>query len=249
MTVGLLAWTTPKQHSDAQKYMETRAKMEKISEAIRIFRTKRNRLPCPADPYMRSDGTRDSSGGTDYYVNSFGLEDLDTTQTAVNGKTTLGTDCPSNIGAVPVYALGLDGPMIEDAWQRRFTYQVSDNLCGEDQGTTTLSTLESISRGCTPQDYNDRVGDIAVKDISGTTLTPKAAYVIVSHGPNGKGAFLPSGVKLSGASGNELTNSSNSGDEKDLFIKDKRTSSFDDVVLFKTRRMLERLKQAKEENL
>jgi prepilin-type N-terminal cleavage/methylation domain-containing protein len=251
-TVGYLSWTQPANITDAQKAIVTKESIEEISKAIEAFRVEKGRLPCPADPYIRIDNTRNAAGGTDYYVNDYGVEDLDTNQATVNGTTTLGVDCPVNIGSVPVHSLGLSNKYINDGWNKRFTYQVSKNLCYSDPGTEVLGVTSAAMdlsrlRGCTKADYLNGGGGITVTD--GTnTLTANAAYVLVSHGANGKGAFLPSGEKTAD-SGNaneaENTNGYTTTPPDSKFIKATISSTFDDLVYFKTKTQIERLTDRK----
>lgn len=251
-TIGFLSWTQPDSIVESQKIIKTNDQMQKIAKAIEAFRVQRGRLPCPADPYMTAENTR-NGGGTDHYVNDFGQEDLDTTQTIVNSITTLGIDCPARTGALPVYALGLPKKYINDAWDRRFTYQVSASLCGSDAGIddagADVDDLQSALTGCTKNDYTNNIGDIIIKDASaGSVITNKAAYVLVSHGANGAGAFIPSGAKLAGgADADELINNNlDTTSEADLlrrtFIKKPIVSGgYDDLTLFKTKIQIDRV--------
>lgn len=238
--VGFLAWTQPPASTNALKSTATITKMKEIQKAIDSFRAQKKRLPCPADPLMRNDTTRTSIGtdyntptGTsqDYYVNNFGMEDLDITQTAVNGTTTLGVDCPVSVGALPVFSLDLDESYINDAWGRRFTYHVANTICGADAGTDTLSNTESEAIGCNDISYQNNSGNLTVTGAN----TTNAAYVVVSHGANGKGAFLPSGAKLPNGTGNELENSN--GDA--TYVKASQSSTFDDLLIVETKNQIE----------
>jgi len=239
--IGFLSWTQPETISDARHAIETRKKIDTIEKAIQAFRVEKDRLPCPADPYMRIDNSFNDRGGTltDDYVNDFGSEDLDETQTVVNSVTSLGIDCPVSVGAVPVQSLGLGSDYINDAWGRRFTYSVSPNLCGEDAGTGTLSNQDSQKIGCTPFSYENNVGNITISN-GARTLTSSAAYAIVSHGANGLGAFLPSAEELTDSvDANELENT-----DTDLtFVKMARNAAtgYDDITSYKTKIQLERL--------
>lgn len=247
--VGFLSWTQPAVVTNAEKSIETRTRLEEISRAIEIFRVEKGRLPCPADPYMRIDNTRNNElGGTDLYPNDFGQEDLDRIETQVGGVTNFGIDCPVSTGTVPVYALNLGQEYMNDEWGRRITYQVSRNICGSDAGTEGgLSQNLSRLTGCTSNDYTKGIGDIIIKDTAGVTKEPRAAFVLLSHGPNGLGAFMPSGAKMADGSANELENSNaynaagstHNGDK--TFVMGAATSSFDDIVYFKTKAQLERL--------
>ncbi|MDA0782525.1 MAG: hypothetical protein PQ612_08045 [Rickettsiales bacterium] len=253
-TVAFLSWTQPETLTDAQNAVETRARMDRIEKAIEAFRVERDRLPCPADPQMRIGnthilGTNGVVGtGGDTYGNDFGTEDLDETQ-ETSGTATYGIDCPVNMGAVPVQSLGLSNDYINDAWGRRFTYAISPKICGRDAGFSLPGTLaeQAASRenGCTRNDYENNSGDIVVTD--GTNpYTTAAAYVVVSHGSNGLGAFLPSGSQLTAGAGNELENSDGlevggTYDGKYVFVKQAKNTTFDDITSFKTKIQIERL--------
>ncbi len=247
-TVGVLSWTQPTISTNSTKAIETRHKMQEVQKSIEAFRVRTKRLPCPADPLMRSDSTRSSIGtdyitptatSHDYYINNFGMEDLDTTQSSVNGVDTRGVDCPVSVGAIPVFSLGLDESYMHDAWGRRMTYHVAPTLCGADTGVpgsptaTDISISQSI--GCTDNDYKNKTGNITVTNGS-TTLTTSSAFVLVSHGANGAGAFLPSGTKLA-ASGNANEAENSNGDT--TYIKADQNATFDDIVIFATRNQIE----------
>jgi prepilin-type N-terminal cleavage/methylation domain-containing protein len=266
-TVGYLSWTQPANIADSQKAIETRMKIEMIAKAVESFRVEKGRLPCPADPYMVENNTHNDSSaaavdllhmssvatsGLDLYVNDYGTEDMDTSDTdndtvrslnqaTTTGKITIGLDCHANVGAVPAHSLGLSNKYMTDGWGRKFTFQVSKVLCGSDLGTTPgagLSVEASRMKGCTSDDYEDNNGDITVSSGS-AVITSNASYVIISHGANGKGAFLPSGVKLADdGSGNEFINGNNYKTGATTVYK---ASTIDDMVYFKTKTQMERL--------
>lgn len=73
------------------------------------------------------------------------------------------------IGAIPYRTLQLQEEMARDSWGNKFLYAVTEDL--EDSG-----------------DYMNGEGAILVNDAGGM-LTDKAAFVVVSHGPDGKGAY------------------------------------------------------------
>lgn len=237
-TVGFLGWTQPKNITDARKTIETKQMIREVTKAIKTFKVQRGRLPCPSDPFMRADNARNVAGGTDNYANDFGKEDLDIVQTQVNGTTTLGVDCHDTIGALPVYDLSLDQKYMLDAWGRKITYAVSSDLCGADAGTENVTSQNSNDIGCDKQNYEKGFGNLTVNRDS-VAITKKAAFVLVSHGSNGSGAFLPSGEKLS-ASGNTAEDL-NSNYASSVFRKDRQSATFDDVVEFATKTQIEKL--------
>lgn len=264
--VGFLAWTQPTYSTNSQKAMITQSKMRDIQAAIDSFRVLKKRLPCPADPLMRSDNTRatgidydhttatttDATTCTDFanhpydcYVNDFGMEDLYNTSTIVSGIATQlhpAVNCPVSVGAVPVRSLGLDDSYANDGWGRRFTYHVSPSLCGNNGRGTTASAADLAATtdlaGCSETDYQSKSGNLVVTNTSSTVLTKSASYVLVSHGANGSGAFLPSGQKLAqSANANEILN--NAGTSTTTYVKGDQSSTFDDLVVFATKNQTE----------
>lgn len=248
-TVGFLGWVQPAASTNAEKLVNTQKKMEKIVDALETFRVIHNRLPCPADPYMRNDNTYLSTQ-TDNKTNNFGEEDLDKDNTnELSTARTLGVNCLNTSGSVPTISLALDESYMYDEWNRRFTYHVSDNLCGTGPSVNiAIATEEELrtskSQGCTPRDYSNGIsgtplGDLIVTDGS-SNITTEAAFVVASHGPNGHGAILPSGEQLSqSVNSNEAENSDSIGTSDKTYVKTNLSSTYDDIVTFKTRDQLE----------
>ena len=69
-----------------------------------------------------------------------------------------------------------------DGWDRKFSYVVDGtNICTTD--------------ACTAKQYSNNEGKLIVQTTSkgGTNETEDAVYVLISHGANGYGSYLPSG--------------------------------------------------------
>jgi hypothetical protein len=215
--VTMLNLNKPSIENEAAKLKLTNERMKQISKSIEVFRLQQGRLPCPADPYQKNDSTRASGAATANYDNKFGRENLEQKQ---ENKTTK-ISCPLNEGVVPIYALGLDANFLLDGWNNRFTYHISSNICG--------------SSGCSSSIYNQQEGGIKIKDRQGNSKEEKAAFIIVSHGKNGLGAFDKYGKKIlvtSAASAAERENS----DGDDGFIKSEFNSkTFDDLLQYQTK--------------
>lgn len=260
VAVGFLSLTKPQITTNAENTIETQERIRVITDAMESFRVRQGRLPCPADPFTRSDNTRAS--GINTYGNSFGIEDLDTLEETNGDPVTYGVDCPDNIGSVPVNSLEIKEKYMFDAWGNRFTYHVSSNLCGSDEGITTsgssITEDESRQKGCSSSDYTSRSGNIIVQNAIPEDITRSSAFVIISHGANGLGAFLPSGQQknFSSASNEELQNirvltgnpaitgiESTTGTPTniDLYRKIDTSTTFDDIVYYKTRVQIEHL--------
>lgn len=220
VAVGYLALVQPEQALKSNSTLKTLERMHAIIDALEGYRVKYGRLPCPADPLTRSDNTNED-GSTPMPGIVFGSERLNLDQTDGN----VGIDCPVQSGSIPFRSMGLKPEFMFDGWNRRFTYHVSANLCG----VGTDPTAEND--GCTPFNYAENEGDIIVSD-GGANVTDKAAYVIVSHGPNGLGAFLPSGAQLANTGGvNEQENT----DGDITYVMTSGSAVYDDIVMYRTK--------------
>lgn len=249
LTVGFLNWQSPSTATNSQKYIETQKKIETINTAIEAFRISKKRLPCPADPFMRPDNSRNSDAPIDYFVNPFGVEDLDTNNDIVNSEQTIGMDCPNNIGSLPVFSLNLGKEYIMDAWGNRFTYHVSNSLCGSENTSNNNNSIVNRAYnsliGCTEYSYKNNNGNINIKNKNNDILVNNAAYVILSHGANGLGSTLISSSKAKMPISAEEIENSNSDDE---YIITEQSKNFDDVLLFKTRQQIEKDIKSRDEN-
>lgn len=264
VAVGYLSWTKPELKTASENSINTYDKLKKISQSIENFRVKYNRLPCPADPTIRKDNTLSTNGSNDYQ-NNFGSEDLDTLDQEINGVTTLGIDCPQNIGVVPVNSLEIEDDYIFDSWGNYITYHVSDSLCGSDAGIGSVSNSESILKGCTSIDYSEKSGNIIVNNTV-EDITKNVAYILISHGVNGYGSYMQSGAQkpYQEASDEELENirvinrdDATTGFEEihgtvkniNKYIQKDIGTDFDDLILFKTRIQIEKLTTRKNHQL
>jgi prepilin-type N-terminal cleavage/methylation domain-containing protein len=152
-------------------------------------------------------------------------------------------------GMVPITALRLSDDYAIDGWGRRIMYTV-------DARFTVTNALTSAVIPATDTGYR-----ITVNDQSGHAQTTMAAYVLVSFGPNGHGAYPRNGAaigsRINSASNHpdELTNcdcnssaGSNSTIPAGTFVQEPPnqysghlgdpTYYFDDLVAFATRSQL-----------
>ncbi|WP_147164442.1 hypothetical protein [Pararhodospirillum oryzae] len=87
------------------------------------------------------------------------------------------SDGPVLVGALPVTPLGLPPRAGQDAWGRLLTYAVSATMTRPDAWTHEALGSLRVSGGL--------VGEQEGQD-----------WALISHGPNGAGAFLPGGQRL-----------------------------------------------------
>jgi hypothetical protein len=87
------------------------------------------------------------------------------------------------IGAVPVRDLGLSDTMRADAWGHLFTYAVSASVtAGMGNGAGVIDVVDETGQSVLPYPSGKSSPD--------KTGTGTALYVLVSHGKDGKGAYL-----------------------------------------------------------
>lgn len=224
-----LGWLAPAGKEEAFKAEETKERLTDIRRAIHAFRVNHGRLPCPARRNMRDDDPR------------LGEEDCSQDASASN----------INYGILPVRALGISPEYLVDGWGRRFSYQVAVPLCGRNGGAETLPVNCSSIRYTTPaavvvpsSEYLEvRTTDAAnpgpnpAVAANRRTISTQVAYAVVSHGANGYGAWLSSGVqRLSGST--TLKEDINRVPDK-LFWTDAYSGAFDDIVIFDTKETIE----------
>lgn len=212
VAVGYLVWAKPSNLNNAEKITVTRERMIKIEKALSDFYAVESRLPCPADPLVRADGTRASGSGT----YGFAREAI--------GVSLTGISCDIELGMPPVVRLGLEEEYGYDGWGRQFLYHISDALCGSDSAASDPTEADS----CTAKEYASATADLTVKNEAGTDISTEVAYVLTSHGPDGISAYLPSGQTVAGTA-NE------NGDADTVYQLTASNASNSDLVNFKTK--------------
>lgn len=165
---------------EVQRRTETEKALKEINEALIGFAMVNGRLPCPADPTAPTG-----------------------TPTAGVARAATLTSCTvSNTGVIPWVTLGVNEL---DAWGRRFTYRVTNWYA--DQVRTTGNTVDAPSpppSTCIADPTNASFalcspGDMFITNgpgLGNATIAQAIPAVIVSHGKNGNGAYLPSGIQM-----------------------------------------------------
>lgn len=225
-----LGWLFPPSTEEAFKADITRQRLDDIKTAIHAFRVNYNRLPCPATPDVDDNDAL------------LGEEDCSTKASGVNE------------GILPVRALGISPEYLVDGWGRRFSYQVATTLCNFNSGGNSSLTLPL---DCTSIIYNSTAnnGDLRVRTTNignpgpdpaanGVDLGTNFAYIVISHGPNGFGGWMPSGAQRTSGSASDKEEynadlNAPSGDNATSFWSDPYSSEFDDLVIFETKDQIE----------
>ena len=202
-----------------QRREATRQKLAALETSLALFVSQNKRLPCPAN------GTFDSSNA------NAGIE-----QRSGGGACQVGgTANVQTNGVVPWRTLGLAEPDMTDGWGNRITYRVAPELAltnamdftaCDPAGTGGLSggvcnaacTTPTFPGGCTPpQTYTASKG-LNVRNLNAIlTLimnnaagpSTGAAYVAISHGENGEGAYSSTGTLQVGSAGSGTLEATN----------------------------------------
>ena len=183
-----------------ERVSKTQARMERIRAALHAYAATQGRLPCPV-----AGATSDES------ATGAGLA-------APPGPSV--TTCAARDGTVPWVSLGLRSEEAQDAWGRKISYRVFDDLVRDDGVKNTAST-----------------NGLSVKD----EAPNRFAWVLISHGVSGLGAWLPNGQPiLPTPASQELANTQPTGPfvrrEESVVDLDPATSPnhFDDVLMYES---------------
>ena len=183
-----------------QRFSTTATRLATVDAALIQFVMVQKRLPCPADGTIASGGVNAGVEGARVATGCTGMEAT---------------------GVVPWTTLGLAENDATDGWQRRLTYRVQTALAGDSAldmslcdpaSTAPVTATAACNAACNaaalgsctaPQSFLIGKG-LQVRNVSGvvvlepnpalnTTPPTGAAYVVISHGESGGGAYLNSG--------------------------------------------------------
>jgi type II secretory pathway pseudopilin PulG len=176
---------------ETSKHTQTIRKMQTIEAALRVFANSYDYLPCPAQTLNFSDGNLGVQRLNGGHPNPSGCD-------GVNGNTTGGVYS----GDVPFMALQLSADYLVDGWGRRFTYIVDQNVVGTKISAVDVANINIIIKD--GRDNPATTASAALRSDStngGNTITQNAAYVLMSHGPNGSYAYNARGTNYFDVSG------------------------------------------------
>ncbi len=191
----------------------TKEKQDAIEIALANYIARNNRLPCPA-PATANQGS-----------GNYGVE-APNPGTCSGATNNIGAGLNRNSrGVVPWKTLGLPDEAAVDGYGRRFTYQVRRTETNRNETTITGLTGNIAI-------WEDASGGVAVNPNN------QAVVVIVSHGANGLGAYLP----ITGLRINPSTAGAYEGENADLdvdFIQrdysedvNNNPNPYDDIVMW-----------------
>ena len=192
---------------EQQKHKDSQRLLEDIREALIGHAVRFGRLPCPANPALASGA-----------ANS-GIERVPIAAGCTGGAAALQ-------GAVPWSTLGL--PEL-DAWNHRFTYRVSATFARQiGVGPFTCITPPAPTPTLSAFALCDN-GDMTIRNATGATLSSQIPAIVISHGPNGLRAYLPSGTQMAASADADEIENANADTN---FISKTPTATFDDLVVW-----------------
>lgn len=218
---------------EAQRINITKERLAFLMNAITQYVRAYNHLPCPADGSLAFDEP------------AFGIG---------SGSNTDNGDCTAEnanhggtnvvIGMIPLETLGLSATIGVDGWDNRFTYVVDQDLTyvGEEVETEDPPERGFSNNGnpATLPAHSDpgTLGEIAIRNSAGgADFTSEAAVLILSHGPNGYGAWKGKGGSQINPTGGSAEEDENT-DNDNIFVQTFRGGTFDDFILYKVKGQL-----------
>lgn len=205
-----------------------------IQNAIAAYVAVNGHLPCPANPVVANDGVSDPEPPN--------------------------ATCNTPGGVVPWTTLSISPDVVLDGWNRRISFRVFDGATGLTQfdGASMVNCDTNVPPPVPPLDdppldggslcglaHTNRdtqflAGKGLQVNVSGTLVTG-VAYVLISHGESGYGAYMPGGGRVLPlpATGDELTNTGAStpyvsNSHSDPGVDPAIAAHFDDVVAWVT---------------
>ena len=146
-------------------YDATQAQLTQLDTALTQFYKTYGRLPCPAQVGLRPL----------HPSMNYGKEDCDNTGWTGTGAAIMG-------GAIPFRTLNLMQSVSIDSYGNKIGYYVTKNLTNFDEADRASTATGAIEvRSGTLTNF--------------TTVTTEAAYILVSHGPDKRGAYSKLGVQ------------------------------------------------------
>ena len=166
LTMGVAAFTAAMENA---AHAATTKRQELIKQALMTYVAKYRRLPCPDLPGAAANGSGD-----------------DNRSTAGN----VATVCVAAVGIVPYIDIGLPREAVLDGWDNFFTYAV------------TISSDTKLDWARSTNFIPGKSGNLTVflrdPGTSSTTVNvtapDNAVLVLISHGPNGFGAWTSQGT-------------------------------------------------------
>lgn len=232
---------------EAQRFSNTKEHMEFVVEALKRYVKRYGHLPCPANPALAPSAVGYGEGlGTNSATDSNADGYVDTPgcigSLAVTGASRV------YIGSLPFKELDINSQVTLDGWDNLLTYAVDGDLTFIGYPWSADTIYNGFRNDGNPDLYDDQAdlvnrsveGDIQITNGNGDVVLDKTAYVVISHGANGWGAYTRDGISLGTgtASVTEQGNINTAGTNDPIFTQRMQAQDFDDILLYKTKWML-----------
>lgn len=213
---------------------ETDGKLDRIGDALTLYVIQNGCLPCPADGDLAigtagaGQSQTDNGGGAVVFYTSGCADEAGGSGASCRVLTSSITE-PDDV--VPWETLGMSEADAVDAWGNRIRYSL----------TRGLSQASSMVRS--GSSYPAGTVDISDAGSTVSAITTEAAYVLVSHGPDGSNARAAQTGATRADKYNSPNQQENSIDVDDDFIQDnpidvEDTTYFDDIVRWRSAPMV-----------
>lgn len=230
MVFGLDIATSAMRGSDR---IATQERMVAIQKALDGFVRANGYLPCP---YSRSIVPGSASYGVENRNSATRTECFSDGA----GMVRIGSNPSGYIGGVPVRTLGLPDSYGGDAWGNKFTYAVSGAQIASASSYREVDSALAVRTGDrTGTNYMVTTGRTDADGNGSLDPAAGASYVIISHGPDGKGAFPLYGTSATVPCGSSSNNDVENCDDGNLIFYDSlyndgntATTFFDDYVVW-----------------
>ena len=224
--------------NEVENIKSTKEKMTVIYQALKNFVVANKRMPCPADPTLKTtdsdfgfEAKEDNSDDCDFSLG-------DSEQTPPNES-----DTTIFQGAIPIYALGLSDDMIKDNFGYKFSYIM---ISGHEKDFDYSNIGKSISDITDSFEYskNENSENSLNLTYGSNGHIEYPALIIISHGKNGYGAYDYNGnvnLNTPSVNNNETKNYAydiNSGTQQIKIDSDfyyNGSGIFDDIVFYKNK--------------
>jgi len=210
--ISILVYEAFYSFKENRKYGNTMSRLDEIEDALLEFLSENGRLPCPASPLLSKDDS-------DYGKESFAIENDDDDELAecvlLEGMKVVELENTAVYqGSVPIYTLNLQGKDIADEYDNQLTYVVTRSYINSID-TNPNCDYADISDGSIDTDKTDEICFAAERgsvnshsntlkvyssydeSASNNPVIDGIAYVLISYGEVGNGAFKKGATSLS----------------------------------------------------
>lgn len=204
---------------EASDRLGTQEKLAVIKRALDQYAAIAGHYPCPAAPGLLPSDS------------AFGVEK----RNGVSGCFNAGGDGLVNVGGTmigmaPIRSLGLSDEYAADAWANKFLYAVTLSM-------TNTSTITGLNGAIEIRTGPRSGGNYPITGLATGAAGAGANYVLLSHGPNGEGAYPLNGTAVAISCGSR-TDSVNCARNGVIYYDNafndggQSASFFDDLVLW-----------------